>query len=150
MHSSVLFWYYCLLTIFSKYCHIYICLYKTKLLLAVQLNGLKGELELGGLKQELAKIITRIWHILHYMVIDQWSGFRPNALTHPRKAPARSIHSSTEEHHYGFSQTVTHSSNNEANCCLTSIVVTLAFYHSAILLCLESVDWWIPTLLFLP
>ena len=73
-----------------------------------------------------------IWHILHYMFIDQWSSFRPNALTRPRKAPARSIHSSTEEQHCGFSQTVTHPSNNAANCCLTSIVVTLAFYHSAI------------------
>ena len=32
-----------------------------------------------------------IWHILHYMVIDQWSSFRPKALTRARKAPARSI-----------------------------------------------------------
>ena len=60
------------------------------------------------------------------MVIDQWSSLRPNALTRPRKAPARSIHSSTEEQHYVFFQTVTHSSNNAANCCLSLIVVTLA------------------------
>ena len=65
-----------------------------------------------------------IWHILHYTVIDQWSGFRPNALTRPRKAPARSIHSSTEEQHCGFSHTVTHPSTNAAYCCLTSILVT--------------------------
>ena len=45
-------------------------------------------------------------------------------LLHPR---------STEEQQCGFSQTVTHPSTSTANCCLTSIVVTLAFYHSAIL-----------------
>ena len=78
-----------------------------------------------------------IWHILHYMVIDQWSGFHPSALTRPRKAPARSIHSSTDENQYGFSQTVSHPSTNAANCCLSSIVVTLAFYHSAI----EKIPW---------
>ena len=72
-------------------------------------------------------IHQHIWHILHYTVQDQWSGFSPSALTRPRKAPARSIHSSTEEQHCGFSQTVTHPSTNVANCCLTSIVVTLAF-----------------------
>ena len=66
------------------------------------------------------------------MVIDLRSGLRPRALTCPRKAPARSIHSSTEEQHCGFSQTVTHPSTNEANCCLTSKVLTLAFYHSAL------------------
>ena len=33
--------------------------------------------------------------------------------------------------HFGFSQTVAHPSTNAANCRLTSIVVTLAFYHSA-------------------
>ena len=43
-----------------------------------------------------------IWHILHYTVIDQWSGFRHNVLTCPRKAPARSIHSYTEEQHFVF------------------------------------------------
>ena len=63
--------------------------------------------------------------------MNQWSGFRPNVTTCPRKVPARSIHSS-EEQHCGFSQTVTHPSTNAANCCLTSIVVTLAFHHSAI------------------
>ena len=62
-----------------------------------------------------------IWHILHYTVIDQWSGFRPSALTCPRKAPARSIHSSTEEQHCGFSQTVTHPSTNAANWKHTKI-----------------------------
>ena len=46
----------------------------------------------------------------------------PNVITHPRKAPARSIHSSTEEQHCGFSQTVTHPNTNAAICCLTSIV----------------------------
>ena len=56
-------------------------------------------------------------HILHYMVINQSIGFSPNALTRPRKGPARSIHSSTEEQHCGFSQTVTHPSTNMANCC---------------------------------
>ena len=69
---------------------------------------------------------------INYTVIDQWSGFRPSAFTRPRKSPARSIHSSTEEQHCGFSQMVTHPSTNAANCCLTSILVTLAFYHSAI------------------
>ena len=39
----------------------------------------------------------------------------PSALTRPRKAPARSIHSSTEEQYCGFSQMVTHPSTNEAN-----------------------------------
>ena len=39
------------------------------------------------------------------------------------------MHSSTEEQHCGFSQKVTHPSTNAANCCLTSIVVTLAFYN---------------------
>ena len=65
------------------------------------------------------------------MVIDLWS-FRPNAVTRPIKAPVRSIHSSTEEHHCGFLQKVIHPNTNAANCCLTSIVVTLAFYNSAI------------------
>ena len=31
-----------------------------------------------------------------------------------------------------FSLAVTHPVTNAANCCLTSIVATLAFYHSAI------------------
>ena len=65
----------------------------------------------------------------HSPQYGQWSGFRSSR---PRKAPARSIHSSTEEQHCGFSQMVTNPSTNAANCCLTSIVVTLAFYHSAI------------------
>ena len=34
-------------------------------------------------------------HILHYMVLKQCSSFQPNAFTHPRKAPFRSIHLST-------------------------------------------------------
>ena len=38
----------------------------------------------------------------YYMVKDQWSGFHPSALTRPRKAHARSIHSSTEEKQCGF------------------------------------------------
>ena len=66
------------------------------------------------------------------MIIDLWSAFRPNELTRHTKAPARSIHSSTEAKHCGFSKTVTHPSTNSVDCCLTSIVVKLAFYHSAI------------------
>ena len=46
--------------------------------------------------------------------------------TSSRKAPASS-HTSIETTIVVVSQTVTHPSINTANCCLTSIVVTLAF-----------------------
>ena len=59
----------------------------------------------------------------HFPLYGQWSGFRPSALTRPRKAPARSINSSTEEQHCGFSQTVT---ILFSNCIFLTLILSQA------------------------